>query len=369
MDWSDLFCVSLLQYVYVHRCRTARTLVEAFPEPADLLKLSKREISHWIPDENDQATWFNPEIRHQLEAELQWCTEHKIALDYLHDPNYPKRLKECPDAPILLRRLGSGNPSPRRCLAIVGTRNATPYGKSFARQLVQSAAALDPAPVIISGLAYGIDIEAHRAALDFGLETQAVFANGLDTIYPSSHRNTAKHIVECGLLWSEFPQGTPSYPLHFLQRNRIIAGLSDATVLCESARQGGGMATARIAASYSREVFALPGRVSDPKSAGCNDLIRNQTAQVLTSPEQLWKSLGWEKSKKKKQVPEELSIFGSPSDLSQTIVRLLTEHLHLTPDQLLEHCPNASLQDLSIALTALELEGLIRQQGGGYEKQ
>lgn len=368
MDWSDLFCVCLIQRIYLHRCRHARMLVEAFPQPAALLRLSRNELKYWIADANDLEKWFDPQLRKCIETELAWVDRHKICLDYLHDPGYPKRLRECPDAPILLRRMGSGTPQPARSLAVVGTRKATPYGKSFVRKLIESAQTLDPAPVIISGLAYGIDIEAHRIALEHGLETQAVFANGLDTVYPTSHRNIAKQITAQGLLWSEFPQGTPSLPLHFLQRNRIIAGLSDATILCESAMQGGGMATARIASSYARDVFALPGRTTDVQSAGCNDLIQNQTAQIITSPEQLWKSLGWNKSKKKKEIIEEFRIFEGPNGLSQKILRLLTEHLRLTPDQLLQHCSTGSLQDLSIALTALEIEGLIRFQEGCYEK-
>ena len=369
MNWSDLLGARLIQHLFLHHGQQARALVQQFPHPGDLLQLDDTALSQWIPDPELLQIWHNPTIRHNLEKELEWYDKYQIQIDYLLDPQYPKRLKECPDAPILLYHRGSATKEPPRSIAIVGTRKATSYGKQVVRDIIQSASLLDPKPIIISGLAYGIDIEAHRCALENNLDTYAILANGLDQIYPSAHRKTAIHILEQGALWSEFPKNTPAYPLHFLQRNRIIAGMSDVVILCESAIRGGGMATARQAASYSREVYALPGRIHDLYSSGCNELIRNQTANLFSSPDQLWKDLGWNRNKKKKQNPKELSIFETPSELSILILERLADHARLTPDELLDYCPQASLQDLSIALTALEIEGLIEQDTGGFIKR
>lgn len=368
MNWSDLFAARLIQQIHLHQCLKARQLVEQFPHPANLLEIRPAELKHWLPQEDSQRLWYDASLRRSIEQELEWYNRHRVQVVFLHDPNYPKRLKECPDAPILLYHLGHSPLEGKRMLAIVGTRSATAYGKQFVRDLIHSASQLDPAPIIVSGLAYGIDIEAHRCCLEHQVQTHAVLANGLDHIYPAAHRNTARTLLQHGRLWSEFPKGTPSLPFHFLQRNRIIAGMCDATLLCESSHRGGGMATARHAAAYNREVFALPGRIHDPHSAGCNELISNQTASLVISPEQLWECLGWNTLKKNQTNPKELSIFECSSELSQTIFRLIGEHACLTPDQLMDLCPQAGLQDLSIALTALELEGLIRQQAGGYTK-
>ena len=214
------------------------------------------------------------------------------------EDTYPDMLKECEDPPIGLY-VRSSTPldqlwKPRRRISVVGTRDITPYGREWCDKVVRAFARSSERPVIVSGLALGTDITAHRAALDYGLPTIGVMATGPDDIYPYRHRDFAKRLVatpDCALI-TDYPPGTAPIALNFLRRNRIIAGLGEATVLIESKIKGGGLMTCRLAYSYNREVYALPGRVDDIRSQGCNELIRKKIAEPITSEEKLIESLG-----------------------------------------------------------------------------
>lgn len=276
----------------------ALKLYEEIGSAKEIFSLSHRELSLLLGLRKDYIIQIlsKKEVE-PAEKEIEWSEKSGITTLTIDDDNYPSRLKECPDAPLLLYYKGLSNLNSKRMISIVGTRKASDYGRSQCREIVKTFSHLKEKPVIISGLAYGIDITAHLAALDYGVETIAIMATGLDRIYPSHHRSYAVKIVKSGGIISDFPSGTAPVPLNFLKRNRIIAGMADAVILIESKIKGGGMNTASLANSYSREVYALPGKITDKNSAGCNFLISKNIAQSIYSPESIIKQLGWEDKK------------------------------------------------------------------------
>lgn len=228
-------------------------------------------------------------------TEADFIASNSISAIYFRDDNYPQRLLECDDAPLMLYGLGDCDLNRSRFISIVGTRHATAYGVDFTERLVSDLADMLPEkPVVVSGLAYGIDITAHRAALKAGLPTIAVLAHGLNTLYPSQHRSVAVEMVRNGgMLLTDYRSSTPVHKGNFLARNRIVAGLADVLVVAESASKGGALVTARLASGYNRDVFALPGRTSDKYSAGCNSLIAGNVAGLVTSASDLCSRMGW----------------------------------------------------------------------------
>ena len=229
----------------------------------------------------------------RAEEELLFCRQHAIKVLPITSPDYPQRLVDCPDAPAVLYYRGGANLNARHIVAIVGTRKISEYGKQVCLRLTERFAQLLPDIVIVSGLAYGVDIHAHRGCLDKNIATIGVVAHGLDQIYPATHRNDAKRMVAQGGILTEYVRGTRPLQGNFLRRNRIVAGMADATIVVESAEHGGSLVTARIAASYNREVFAVPGRINDATSIGCNRLIRNTAAMPLLEADDLVHELGW----------------------------------------------------------------------------
>lgn len=227
--------------------------------------------------------------------ELDFVRSGGVEMLYYSEPGYPSRLLDCPDAPLMLFTAGSCRLDQCLTIGIVGTRHATPYGLEMTRRIVDDlAAVVDGKMCVISGLAYGIDIAAHTAALKAGIPTAGVLAHGLNTIYPAAHRQTAATIVHSGgLLLTDYCSDTAVHKGNFLARNRIVAGLSDCLLVVESAEKGGAMVTARIAFDYGRDVFALPGRVADRYSAGCNRLINRNTAALVTSAADIIDAMGW----------------------------------------------------------------------------
>lgn len=230
----------------------------------------------------------------EAETELNFTEKNKIKILFYTDTDYPQRLTECIDAPVLLYYKGSADLNRTKIISIVGTRNATNYGKGFCQDFIKQLAALFPDTIIVSGLAYGIDVCAHRSAMQSGLDTVAVLAHGLNTIYPASHRNTAAEILKQGGLLTEYASQDTIHRGNFIARNRIVAGLSDASIIIESAVKGGSLITADIAESYLRDVFALPGRIGDTYSQGCNRLIAENKAALLSSASHFIKQMCWE---------------------------------------------------------------------------
>ena len=230
--------------------------------------------------------------------EAMFMQEKNITALFPCDAAYPYRLRECPDAPAVLFVLGEMK-TYRHVLAVVGTRHCTIYGKTTTERIVTDLASMVNDLLIVSGLAYGVDIYAHRAALSCNVPTAAVFAHGLNTIYPTDHRKFARDIVKAdGFLATEYPSSAQIHKGNFLSRNRIVAGMADATLVVESDDRGGAMVTARMASDYAREVFAVPGRVSDQYSRGCNRLIANDTARICTCADDIVDLLNWERKPK-----------------------------------------------------------------------
>lgn len=266
------------------------------------------------------------------EKEVRFIEKNNIDVLFYTDKNFPRRLKSCVDAPIILYTKGFLNLDEQRIISIVGTRNATNYGKQVCEEIIQKISERNYNVLIVSGLAYGIDIQAHKSAIKYNLPTAGVVAHGLDKLYPSLHIDTAKKMLENGGLVTDFPSGTKIDPSNFIRRNRIIAGLADATVVVESAIKGGALITAEIASSYNRDVFAFPGRAGDIYSKGCNQLIRNSGANLIESIDDLEFFMGWEQSSKNKVVQS--SLFTDLTVDEEKIVNLLRENGELFIDQI-----------------------------------
>lgn len=265
--------------------------------------------------------------------EMEFINVNSISAVYFRDETYPARLLECDDAPLMIYCLGDCDLNSTHVISIVGTRHATAYGAGFTEELVGNLAKLLPEkPVIVSGLAYGIDVAAHRAALKAGLPTIGVLAHGLNTIYPGQHRPVAVEMVRGGgMLLTDYRSSTPIHKGNFLARNRIVAGLCDALIVVESASKGGALVTARLAAGYNRDVFALPGRISDKYSAGCNSLITNHVAGLLTSADELCKAMGWQTASNGE--PTQPELFPELTPEEQAVMDILTDRGEATlPD-------------------------------------
>ena len=257
----------------------------------------------------------------EAEKELAFIDKHHIKVMFYTDKIYPRRLKSCQDAPIILYSRGNMNLDEQRVVSIVGTRNATEYGKSLTKRLIEGFSDRNYKILIVSGLAYGVDIHAHICALRCNLPTVGVVGHGLDKLYPSLHAATARKMIDNGGVLSDFPSGTKIDPSNFVRRNRVIAGLADATIVVESAEKGGALITADIAASYNRDVFAFPGSVDSPYSRGCNRLIRMNGASLVQGIDDLEYFMGWEPVDRNKMVQP--SLFIDLSEEEQQLVDLL----------------------------------------------
>ncbi len=296
----------------------------------------------------------------KAEAELQFIQTNKINYRYFLDEEYPERLKHCHDAPILFFERGNISRRSKKMISIVGTRKVTTYGTSFCKKLLEDLAPLDP--IIVSGFAYGVDITAQKTAMDLGLETIGCLAHGFNRIYPAVHKKYVDGIEERGGFFTEFWSDDSFDRNNFLKRNRIIAGLSEATIVIESAKKGGSLVTADIANSYNREVFAVPGRATDAQSEGCNDLIKTNNAHVLTSAADLIYMLGWDLDDRTSKTTQ-TQLFIDLSEEEQTVY----DHLKLGDKQELDtislQCKLPTFKVASILLQ-LELKGVVRPLPG-----
>ena len=300
------------------------------------------------------------------EKELEWCRRKGIRALCPDDAGYPQRLRDCADAPIVLFALGNADLNAPHTVSIVGTRENTAYGQDCVGRLVRELKALVPDVVIFSGLAYGTDVCAHKSALDNGISTVGVVAHGLDMMYPASHRGIASEMLSCGGVVSEYPSGTRCGKSNFLRRNRIVAGLGDCTVVAESKAHGGSLVTARIANDYNREVFAFPGRVGDTASEGCNALIRDSKAMLLTSANDLVESLGWQTARQQQEERKrgiQLEVFPELSPDSQRVLDALADG-----DALLNVISVKSglpVGKAAAVLFELEMQGFVKPYAGG----
>lgn len=292
---------------------------------SDLKSITRSSSKVWERAHRD-------EMLRKAERELEFVESKNIKVSYFTDADFPQRLLNASDAPVLLYSIGSCDLNAMHVISIVGTRRSTHYGATFCDKLVEGLSLLlDNDLVIVSGLAYGTDINAHRAALKYGIPTVGVQACGLNKIYPANHRNDAAHMVQQGgAVVSDYTSQDVIHAGNFLARNRIIAALSDCTVVVESADKGGSLVTANIAASYSRDVFAVPGRVNDEFSKGCNRLIMNNQAAAITCAEDLLNAMRWE-SRLAPEKAKELELFPQLTKEEQTVVDTLRKQgdLHI----------------------------------------
>lgn len=303
----------------------------------------------------------------RAEAELKYDDEHGIVPLSMNDVRYPARLKECDDAPLVLFYKGTADLNQRKIVSIVGTRHSTAYGEDLIRRFMSDLHTICPQVLVISGLAYGIDICAHREALKNGYETAAVLAHGLDSLYPTRHRDTAEQMIRHGALITEFPIDTRADKINFVRRNRIVAGMADATILVESAARGGGLITTGIAQSYNREVFAFPGAIGAEYSEGCNNLIRRNGATLITSATDFATDMGWTDDTKlsaAKQEGIERQLFPDLLPQEQSIVNTLKKTNDLQINILAVQA-NIPIQQLTSLLFQLEMKGVIKMYAGG----
>ena len=301
---------------------------------------------------------------HLAETELKFIEKYKIKTLFLTDEAYPKRLLNCYDSPTLLFYKGKADLNASKIIAIVGTRSNTDYGKTFTEKLVKDLSAQDI--IIVSGLAFGIDAVAHKAAIKNNLPTIGVVGHGLNKIYPSQHAELAKEIIaEGGGVLTEFFHDIKPDKHNFPLRNRIVAGMSDATVIVETAVKGGSMITAKLADGYNRDVFAVPGRTIDKTSTGCNHLIKYNKAILLTDADELLDVLGWKEKKAKTKKQRELFIELTPEE--QKILQLLQEKDAMHIDEININS-GLSSSAVAAAILNLELQGIVQSQPGKMYK-
>ena len=295
------------------------------------------------------------------EKEAEFVTKNNIRTYFYLDPDYPFRLRQCDDSPVVFFFKGNCNLDASKILSVVGTRNATPRGKELCEKIVEGLAVGHPDLIIVSGLAYGIDIASHKAALSNNLQTIGVLAHGFKTTYPAIHASTARAMVNKGGLVTDFLSDALPERNNFLKRNRIIAGLADATLVVESGIKGGALITADIANSYNRDVFAVPGRPDDQWSAGCNSLIRNNKAFLTECSDDIEYFLNWKPEKLKPVIQR--TLFSELDDNEKVIYELLSKQGELTIDSICRTL-DIPVYKLSSLLLQMEFKGLLKCSPG-----
>lgn len=322
----------------------------------------KRAVLEKIPGigSNASKNITTQNVLTRAEAELSFIESKDIQPLFYLDEEYPRRLKMCEDGPLMLYYRGNANLNKQQVIAIVGTRNATDYGRSFCENFIEELKPYNP--LIISGLAYGIDIHSHRKALQNGLPTVAVLAHGHDRIYPAAHKSTAHDMLQNGGLLTDYLSETNPDRENFPKRNRIVAGISDAVVVVEAAKKGGALITAEIANSYNRDVFAVPGNLGHPFSEGCNLLIKQNKAALITGASDLKYILGWEEQQKV-EAHSQTQLFIDLDGVEKEVWSLLSTEGKMQLDTL---CIKLKLPVSKVLqhLMALELKGLVKALPG-----
>lgn len=343
-------------------CIQSRILLDKFGSASTIFQAKRSQLEHTEGIGTIRAEQIKKFSAHAaVEKEIHFIEKFNIRPLFITDAHYPKRLLNCYDPPILLYAKGPASLNTGRMLAIVGTRNPTEYGNQLTEALIDTIAPFEP--TIISGLAFGIDAIAHRLSLKKNIPTVAVLAHGLTHIYPHQHRNLARQIIdEGGCLLTEFLSSQKPDKHHFPSRNRIVAGLCDAVIIIESGIKGGSMVTASLAAGYHRDIYSFPGRIHDSKSMGCNKLIQQQQAQMLSSPNDLIEALGWKESVEKMHTRQATL----PLDLNEQerqVIAILHQKEVVTIDELFNWF-KGSIPALSEIVLSLEMRGLIRSLPG-----
>ena len=344
---------------------TAKSLLARYGSAEEILKRDKLSIqgNQRLSQILSDSVQKNAALE-RAKRELDFIERNGLKALFLQNKDYPYRLRECEDSPIVLYQRGETNLNSVRMVAVVGTRNITPYGKEMVEQILRELSMAVPNIVIVSGLAYGVDGNAHKASLSNGMQTVGVVAHGLDDLYPKRHTDLARKMIDQGgAVVTEYHSKTFADPSQFVQRNRIIAGLSDSTIVIESAEKGGALLTAYAANAYNRDVFALPGRASDTFSQGCNNLIKRNQAQIITCGKDLLEAMCWTPSSR--QMPEpELFVELTPDE--QKVVEILRRK-ELGVGELSREVGMA-VQKLVSMLVMLEFKGVVKQLPGNIYK-
>ncbi|MDA3819549.1 MAG: DNA-processing protein DprA [Candidatus Delongbacteria bacterium] len=347
---------------------SARNLIAAFGDIEALFKIKGTQLKRTGGVGKYFASTiltYRKAALERAEMELRFMEANDVNFVFLTDEAYPKKLFECADAPLILYYTGDLTVVNEKTVAVVGTRKATSRGRDTTGNIIKNLPDAGIKPAIVSGLAYGIDVTAHKEALENDLPTVAVFGHGFDIVYPVAHTKIAENIVNAGgVLVSEFHSTSKRDPKNFVRRNRIIAGLSDATIVVESARKGGAMVTADIANSYNRDVFAVPGRINDKYSRGCNHLIKTNRAMLMESTDDLLYIMNWKSDHKKtpgRQKQIEFNV--QMTDNEKIIVDLLSEKEYCDTD-VLTNLSGLNIADLSVALLNLEMKSIIKALPG-----
>ena len=345
----------------------ARRLVAYTGSLDALFESSKKELKN-IPGIGDglikTLVEKRDEVLDKAQKELDFIAKYKLKTYFYLDKEYPRRLAQCEDAPVIIYLKGDISLNSPKMISVVGTRNATENGRSYTNELINGLKESGIEVVVVSGLAYGIDVTAHKAAVKAGLSTLGVVGHGLDKMYPADHASIAHDMVNNGGgLLSDFPSQSPIDPGNFLRRNRIVAGLSDCTIVVESAVKGGALVTADIANSYNRDVFAFPGRPDDQFSAGCNKLIKNNEAALIGNSNDLIEFMGWE-ANQKAQTPQ---LFFDFNDEEKSILNALKTNEISTTD-FLSRTTNLSVQRINTILLDMEFKGIVKSLPGSRFK-
>lgn len=340
----------------------AKKLISAFGSAQAIFDTPLFKLNKYL-NTNTIQNFNKLEILKQAEKELEFISRNNIRVLFYTDNDYPYKLTQCEDAPVTLYVKGDIDFNSSKFISIVGTRNASPYGLALCKKLVLDLEEKGYKPVIVSGLAYGIDVCAHTAALNSGFDTVAVLATAINKIYPAAHKSIASQIEKQGALVTEFVSETATVQGNFVSRNRIIAGLSDVTIVVESKQKGGALLTAEMANAYNREVMAFPGRVGDENSQGCNNLIKANKAAMIESLEDLEYQMNWSATAKPQQKQLNLAMLTPPE---QEIMNFLknkdSEHIDVIASE-----TGISLPELSAFLLNMEFSGyLIVLPGNSY---
>lgn len=371
-EYSEETCLCALNRIFGFRPDIGHGIVESLGSASEVFRLGEAGLAEHLGPFSKIAPLINEHELEQSEAELARLKDRGIRFITIQDDGYPELLLECEDAPLGLYYRSDSAPEEvfniRKQIAVVGTRDISPYGKEWCRKIVGAMARSEHKPLIVSGFALGTDIIAHLTAIEAGLPTVAVLPTGIDDIYPPHHRKYVDVMAStpgCAFV-TDYPPGTVPKAINFLRRNRIIAGICSGTILVESKLKGGGMMTARLAASYNRDLMVLPGRVDDPRSQGCNQLLQEKLAEPLTDGETFLLNLGLgnaAKSMKKNLASEIEAIFKdelTESELleMQTIAKMILKNRAISLDELCARC-GMSFSKVSRHTGMLESEGVI----------
>ena len=360
MNNDLLYQVALTQVPHIGDVH-AKALIKVYGDAASVFKAPKKQLEHIEGIGSVRAN----SIKHftdfkTCEEEIAFIEKYKVTPLFINHKDYPQRLLNCYDSPALLYYRGSEDLNKNRIISIVGTRNHSAYGKLVCEKLVEDLKEMNV--LILSGLAFGIDTIAHKAALKNSLSTVGVMAHGLDRIYPPENKSLAKQMIERGGLLTDFKSGTNPDKQNFPRRNRIVAGMCDALVVIESAKRGGSLITAELANSYNKDVFAIPGRATDTKSEGCNYLVKTNKASLVTGAEDLLDMMNW-KEKEKPPVKKQRELFIELSPAEITLTGILQQKESCSIDELYLKS-GLSSSEAAQALLMLEMQGIIAAMPG-----